>query len=301
MKIAVIGTGAVGGLYGMRIQASGHEVHYLCHSDAAHVAEHGLRLDVDGGEGLVLPQVQVHAEPATLPPCDVVLVALKTTANAALLPQVLPHAVAADGAVVMMQNGYGLESDAAALAPLSRVYACLCFVCAHKVGPGHIRHLDYGPVTIAAHDQRAAAQIGDIVELFAGAGFAATTAASALAARWLKLAWNIPFNGLCTVADCDTGHVLADPTLRARVDALLVEVAQISAAEGAALPDGHLAKMVANTERMVPYLPSMTLDRRAGRALEIDTMFARPLAAAQRHGILAPALTALVAQLRALG
>jgi hypothetical protein len=77
---AVIGTGAIGGLYGARLQHAGHEVHFLARSDAEWIAENGLVVESVWGD-LSLPHVKVHSDVADMPRCDVVLVCLKTTQN----------------------------------------------------------------------------------------------------------------------------------------------------------------------------------------------------------------------------
>ena len=88
--------------------------------------------------------------PKEMPRCDTVIVALKTTANAAL-PSILPHLVKDDGIVLTLQNGLGTEKEIAGIVGAAKVLGGLCFLCANKVGPGHIHHLDYGLITLGAY------------------------------------------------------------------------------------------------------------------------------------------------------
>ena len=104
---AIIGTGAVGGFYGGRLQKAGLEVHFLLNRDYEVVRQQGLRIDSPDGN-FTLPQVNAYNDVNQMPPCDVVIVALKTTQNY-LLPQLLPPLVKPDGVVLLLQNGFNIE------------------------------------------------------------------------------------------------------------------------------------------------------------------------------------------------
>ncbi|MDL1951356.1 hypothetical protein FBQ97_16300, partial [Acidobacteria bacterium ACD] len=146
---AVLGTGAIGGWYGALLAQAGHDVHFLCRSDHAHVKSHGLLVESPLGD-IHLREVQAYDDAADMPRCGVALVTWKATSNGGLGP-VLASVVAPESTVVMMQNGLGNEEAAMVAAGLEpdRLLAGLSFICAHKVGPGHVRHLDYGAVTLA--------------------------------------------------------------------------------------------------------------------------------------------------------
>ena len=89
MRYAIIGTGAIGGLYGGRLARAGFDVHFLLHSDFEYVRDNGLRVDSYDGS-FVISHPQVYASVAGMPPCDVVIVALKTTANGGLPAMLAP-------------------------------------------------------------------------------------------------------------------------------------------------------------------------------------------------------------------
>ncbi|HKL21244.1 MAG TPA: 2-dehydropantoate 2-reductase N-terminal domain-containing protein, partial [Tichowtungia sp.] len=133
-NIAVIGTGGIGGYYGGLLQRAGNEVHFLLHSDVEHVREHGLRIDSKNGD-FTLPQVNAYHDAADMPKCDLVIVALKTTANH-LLKDALPRVAKKDGTVLILQNGLGPDDDVAAIVGPERVVGGLCFICSSKPGPG---------------------------------------------------------------------------------------------------------------------------------------------------------------------
>ena len=133
-RYTVIGAGAVGLLYGGRLQQAGHAVTWVVPSAAEQVRTNGIVIDA-GGTTTSLP-AEVVAAPADAPAADVVLVALKTTANDRLAELVGP-AVAEGVTVAMFQNGLGVEDDLRRAVPgAGAVVGALCFVCAHRRAPG---------------------------------------------------------------------------------------------------------------------------------------------------------------------
>jgi 2-dehydropantoate 2-reductase len=301
---AVIGAGAVGGLYGARLQQAGVEVHFLLRSDFDHVRNHGLLVESVYGD-VDLPQVKVYQHVGDMPPCEVVLVALKTTQNH-LLPQLLPPVVGDDTLVVMLQNGLGVEDEAAAIVGSERIFGGLCFVCSNKVGPGHICHLDYGHITLAQYnaDQKPAGltdPLRYLAEDFEQAGVQIILAEDLLTARWKKLVWNIPFNGLSVVLDAATNEMMENEHTRSLAEMLMNEVvAGAQAVHQRHISPGFVQEMLAATAKMTPYQTSMKLDFDAGRPLEVEAIFGTPLQLAQQAGANVPHLEMLYQQLKFL-
>jgi 2-dehydropantoate 2-reductase len=316
-RYAVIGVGAVGGYYGARLAAAGHELHVVARSDADHLRRHGLQVEsVHGDVHLPAGSFAVHDDPAGVPPVDVVLLATKTTVGperAAALVAPFGRAGRAPGSgdagrapvIVAMQNGLGVEAPLAEAAPGCTVLGGMCFVCANKVGPGHVRHLDYGAVTVGEHtaDGRPAG-VTPAVEAVAadleGAGIDAERLPDLVAGRWRKLVWNIPYNGLSVVLDAGTDELMANPATRELVRAIMGEVTGAAGACGYPIPEAFADGMLRHTETMVPYRTSMKLDHDAGRPMEIDAIYGAPLATAATAGFAMPRTEALAQQLRFL-
>ena len=149
MKYGVIGTGAVGGYYGGLFVRHGIDVHFLLHSDYLHVKEKGLIVESKDGN-FILPQINAYSHAKDMPFCDVVIVALKTTQNSKL-GAILPYVVKSNGIVIVLQNGLGVEKDIAQIVPDAVVLGGLCFLCSNKIGPGHIKHIDYGTITLGEY------------------------------------------------------------------------------------------------------------------------------------------------------
>jgi len=295
---AIIGTGAVGGLYGARLQQAGHDAHFLVHGDIDHVRAHGLRVESPWGD-VALPCVHAYGQAEDLPPCDVVCVCLKTTHNH-LLPRLLPAALRPGGALVLMQNGLGAEEEAAQWFPEARIAGAMCFLCSNKVGPGHIRHVDYGRILFGAYSPDMDETLRGIAGDFEAAGVPVQIAPSLGEARWRKLFWNIPYNGLSVVLQSETDEIMGHPATRELSEALMREVLKGARACGHDIEDGFVAEILDFTEKMKPYRTSMMLDFLARRPLEIEYIYERPLEAARRPGAVLPRIDALRAQLRFL-
>lgn len=307
---AVIGTGAVGGYYGAKLATAGHEVHFLARSDADHIRRHGLVVTSPTGD-MALTDVSVFHDAADVPPVDVVLVALKTTTNAALPTLLGPLMAKAEATgrpapiIVPLQNGLGVEDEAAAAAPGATVVGGMCFICSTKVGPGRIEHADYGAVTLAERtaDGSAAGEtpaVQAIADDLNAAGVEGQPKDDLGTARWRKLAWNIPFNGLSVVLDAGTDEMMADPSARQLVADLMGEVVGGSAAVGHPIGQHYVDVMLGATESMIAYAPSMKVDFDSRRELEIAAIYEAPIAAAADAGFAMVRTEALARQLRFL-
>lgn len=304
---AILGTGAVGGYYGGLLQRAGQDVHFLLRSDYVHVLQHGLRIDSVRGD-FRLEKVNAYPDAASMPPCDVAIVAWKTTENGNLVAT-LSKVLKPGGVVLVLQNGLDPEREAAACLPDAKILGGLCFLCSRKEGPGWIRHLDYGAVTLAAYAPEVAGKdagrpLGVTPEMralgddFRAAGIETRLHEDWRAARWRKLVWNVPFNGLCALLGADTSELMRHVPIRGMIRGLMTEVVAGAAACGAALPEGFVDRMMVDTDAMAPYEPSMKLDRDSGRPMELDAIYARTLEVIQKAGGAAPLMKALMAQLR---
>jgi 2-dehydropantoate 2-reductase len=303
-RYAVVGTGAIGGYYGARLAAAGHEVHFVARTDLDAMRRRGLRVESPGGD-VLLPDVSVFATADEVPPVDVVLLTTKTSTDEPGTALVAPFTD--EGAtVVLMQNGLGIEERLAADLPGATVLGAMCFMCSNRVAPGHIRHLDFGSVTIGQHAPGAStgAGITPAVTAFAddlaGAGVTAHPIPDLVTGRWRKLVWNIAFNGLSVILDAGTDELMADPATRSLIVDLMREVVGAAAACGHPIPESFIDEMMTTTDAMTPYKTSMKLDAEAGRPLEIDTIYQAPVDQARAAGFTMSRAEAVLAQLRFL-
>jgi 2-dehydropantoate 2-reductase len=301
---AIIGAGALGGYYGALLHHdAAREVHFLLRGDFAHVREHGLKVFTTRGDRSIA-RPNIHARPADMPRCDIALVALKSTQNH-LLADILPHALKPDGVVLVMQNGLGVEADAAAVVGSDRVLGGLAFLCSNKTGPGRIHQIDYGSVRLGEYDAAnrpggLTPRLRSVADDFRRAGVQVDLEEDLVLARWKKLVWNVPFNGLAVVLNASTDALMKHPATRALCRDLMGEVLAGAASMGRRLDDDYADQMMDYTDRMAAYKPSMMLDFQAGRPMELRAIYGNPIRAAAQAGVWLPRMSMLHAQLQAL-
>jgi 2-dehydropantoate 2-reductase len=289
MRIAVIGSGSVGCLYGARLALAGHDVHFLMRRDLEAVRRDGLTVrSCDGDFHLA---ARVYGCPEEIGPADLVICALKTTALDAARALISP-CVGPKTDVLALMNGLGVEDQFADWFPPEQVFGGMAFVCINRGEPGVVHHYGYGRVVIG-HQRDDAARARQIAGLFTAAGFDATVAPSLLRARWEKLAWNIPFSTLAVSAGAvTTGQIMEDDGLRDLARALMVETiagGNAELAEGDRIDTGSLVeKMFANTATMGDYRPSMLIDYVNKLPLEVESILGEPVRRAIAHGVAVP-------------
>ncbi|MFK7789118.1 MAG: putative 2-dehydropantoate 2-reductase [Phycisphaeraceae bacterium] len=299
LTYAIIGSGALGGYYGARLMHGGAEVHFLMHSDYGYVAEHGLLVASTQHGDIALPNVHAYREVSTMPRCDVVVVGLKSTSNA-LLPSLLPGVVKEDGCVLTLQNGLGPEDDAAAVVGGDRVMGGLCFLCSNKVGPGHIKQDRFDHIKLGEFATRGVSdRMKRIAEDFDAGGVRVQLAEDLAAARWEKLVWNVPYNGLAAVlgVDCSVLMQRAEPLV---AELMLEVVSAARAVVGHTIPGAFVETMLNNTRNMDAYRPSMMIDREMGRPMEVEAIYGEPMRRAEAAGCAVPRMRMLYEQLKVL-
>ncbi|WP_137983594.1 putative 2-dehydropantoate 2-reductase [Pseudomonas viridiflava] len=298
-RVGIIGTGAIGGFYGLMLARAGYDVHFLLRSEFDTVAREGLQVKSAVYGELSLKPVQAYRSAAEMPPCDWLLVGTKSTGNAALGP-IIRQAAAPNASVLLLQNGLAVEDQLRNVLPDSlHILGGLCFVCVNRVAPGVVAHEAFGAVSVGYHSGPAKdeatrmAVVEACAALFRTAGIDAPVMANLQQARWQKLVWNVPYNGLSALLQTSTGRLMADPDSQALIRSLMDEVVQGAEACGHALPPGFAQHLFTVTESMPDYRPSMYHDLAERRPLELDAIYARPLAAALAVGFDMPRVRAL--------
>ena len=296
MRYGIIGTGAIGGYYGARLAQAGNEVHFLLHSDYDHVRQCGLYVRSHLGD-FRLDHPLVYNDTQAMPECDIVLVGLKTINNR-LLAQLLPPLLRKDTLVVLIQNGIGVEQDVQRMFPNVALAAGLAFICSSKTEPGIVDHQFFGSINIANYSCPDTARVDTFVEELRQAGVEANLL-EYHTARWRKAVWNMPFNGMTVALDTSTDKLLKNPATRQLIYDQMMEVVGAANALGVTTITSEFAdRMMAMTDAMVPYSPSMKLDYDFHRPMEIYYLYSRPIAEARKVGFDMPRLSMLEALLK---
>ena len=299
-RIAIVGAGAIGSYYGARLALAGSDVRFLMRSGLADVRERGLTLrEKDATRHL--PKVAAFATPEEIGPVDLVVVTLKTTANASLA-KLLPPLQHANTVVLTLQNGLGNEEHIASLVGAERVLGGLCYIAVTRGAPGELNCFHTpGAIALGEFNRPAGERAHAIAELLSRAGMKLRVFDNLAEARWQKLIWNIPFNGLAIArGGITTDKILGAPAIAAEVRLLMDEIAHAGRALGFDVPEKFIQAQIDITPPLGAYAPSSLVDFLAGREVEVEAIWGESLRRAQSAGIAMPRLAALYGQLRAL-
>ncbi len=271
----MIGSGAVGCYYGGRLALRGNDVRFLMRADLEHVRRHGLEVRSCFGD-FHLPAVQAFGTTEEMGECDLVLITLKTTSNAAL-ETLLPPLLGENTLLLTLQNGLGNEEFLGEKFGADRVLGGVCFTCINRLSPGVISHTAEGDIAMGEFRGPARGRTEAVGALLRDAGIPVRVEASLPTVRWRKLVWNIPFNGLAiTGGGITTEDILEDPALAALVLPLMREAVAAAEAQGLAMPEGWADYQFSRTPAMGAYRPSSMIDFVEGREVETEAIWGEP-------------------------
>lgn len=301
MRIVIVGSGALGLFYGGLLQRGGNDVHFLLRSDYDAIMQKGLTVHSIDGD-YYLPHVQGHKNTAEIGPVDLVLVGLKTFANRHLGELIWPL-LSEDTQILTLQNGLGNEDYLADLFGAERIIGGVAFLCSNRGEPGHIHHTAAGRIIIGEHQVIDQSRLDLLAGCFRSAGIDCKTTGDLKRARWEKLVWNIPYNGLCALLQQSVDLLMQTQATRHLVRDLMVEVIAAANAQDLTkvITEGYADSMLEFTDGMGIYKPSMQIDREEGRELEIQAIFRIPLEYGLKRNIKMPQVEMLATLLEQCG
>ncbi len=291
-RIAIVGSGALGCYYGVRLARAANDVHFLVRTGRAAIMARGIRIKTPT-ERIHLKKVQAYATTSDIGPCDLVIVALKATSNT-VLAKLLPPLMKPNTIVLTLQNGLGVEEPVAEVVGGEHVLGAICFVGCTRSAPGVIQCSFPGLIMVGEFGRPAQTRTRDIAKLFGQAGVKCEAQDNLEEMRWKKLVWNVPFNGLAIAAGCITTDViLADEGLRTLARRLMEEVLEAAAKFGHVIPRPFMDLQFERTLKLGRYSPSSLVDFREGRAIELEEIWGEPVRRARTVGVPVPRLEML--------
>lgn len=292
-RVAIVGCGAIGLYYGGRLAAAGEDVVFVLRSDYAAVREHGIEVESVHGD-VSLPVVKAVNSSESVGVVDWVVVAWKATANPCAEDVIRPL-LGENTRILTLQNGLGNVEHFGELFGLDRVAAGLCFICVNRVAPGRVRHTASGLVRLADGARRGRTEkVQKFADALQGAGVKCEVSDCLEKALWMKLVWNFPFNGLAiSEGGVDTEVLLKDLKLEGKVRRIMEEVVACAARLGHEIPSEFVEKQIALTKGMGAYKPSSMIDFVAGKEVEFEAIWGRPVNQAVELGVDVPEMLAL--------
>ena len=288
MKIAVFGSGGVGGYFGGRLAAAGEDVTFLARG--AHLTamqQDGLHIESPNG-ALHLPQVQATDRPQAIGPVDVVLFTVKLydvdTAAASLAPLIGPDTV-----VITLQNGVDAMDMVSKHVGADHVAGGAAYIVAVIDKPGHVRHTTAQQLVFGERDKRRSARLVAFEEAGLRAGFQAKASDDVEADLWTKFVRLATWSGMTTVTRSPMGVIRDTPATFELMVAAIQEVITLAHARGVNLPDD----IMDSTMTMIKNFPassksSMLEDIERGRRLELPWLSGAVVRLGKESGVPTP-------------
>jgi 2-dehydropantoate 2-reductase len=303
MHIVVVGAGAMGGLLGARLAASGHDV-LLYDKWTEHVdAIERLGLSIEEMDGTVV-RYRVRATdrpPLSISGADLVLVEVKAyDTYDALRP--FTEALRPETFVLSLQNGLGnLEQMRRALPRHDRILIGTSAHGSTVLGPGRIRHAGKGPTAIGDPTLPASPRfdLTPVQKALTRAGFETEIASNIHSAVWAKLISNVAINPLTALTGLRNGELQDDPDIWSLVEQVVDEALVVMKAAGVPpMIDDHLRHAKRVMEATRPNVSSMLQDIRRGRRTEIDAINGAVVRLGDEMGVPTPVNRWIVALVR---
>ena len=291
MRIAAMAAGAVGGYFGARMAAAGHDVFFIArgaHRDA--IQRNGLTIQSVHGD-LHLPKPNVTDDPAKVGPVDIVLFAVKLwdteTAAAAARPLLGP-----DSRLITFQNGVdSVERLSAVLGP-ERVVGGAAAIASTIASPGVIKHTSqFATIRFGRADKKPDNTLNAFVEAGKAAKLDIALSDDIERDLWQKFIFLTAMAGSTAALRSPIGPIAADPELRGFFRALMEEAFAVGKAKGVPLDPAYIDdRMTFITSKIEPGMKaSMAHDLERGNRLELDWLAGKVRALGRASGIPTPA------------
>lgn len=312
MKLAVVGAGAIGGLLGARLAASGVDVSLIARGpQRAAILAHGLRVkSTDGDLTMRLPCVE---DPTELPPQDYVLIALKSHSVPGILAR-LPALFAPHTAVIWAVNGVpwwyfhdlagryrdhritSVDSDGEQWRVIEpqRVIACVVYPACEVIAPGVIAHLEGDRFSLGEPSGEKTTRVSVLSDALRKAGFKAPVRRGIRDELWIKLWGNLSFNPISALTGATLEGICNDPAARSVARAMMLEAQTIAEELGVKFPL-DVEQRIAAAAAVGAHKTSMLQDLERGRPLEIDALVAAVAELGRLVGVSTPIIDTVLA------
>lgn len=272
MRIAAMAAGAVGGYFGARLAAAGHDVFFIArgaHRDA--MLSNGLKVESVHGD-VHLPKPNVSDDPAKIGPVDVVLFAVKLWDTEKAAEQARPL-LGPNTRVITLQNGVDSYERIAPIVGAERAIAGVTYVVTVIDRPGVIKQTStFQSIICGTSDGRPDAPLEAFVAAAKAAGIPITLSDNIARDRWHKFIFLSATSGATAITRNPMGPILADPDTRALFRNIMRETLAVGQAKGVALDDGFVDERMEFADKNVPATmkASMANDLDRGNRLELD-------------------------------
>jgi 2-dehydropantoate 2-reductase len=299
MRIAAMAAGAVGGYFGGRMAAAGHDVAFIArraHLEA--IRKNGLTIESVHGD-LHLTNVTATDDPKDVGPVDIVLFAVKLwdTEKAAELARPL---VGPDTRVITLQNGVDSFERVSPILGAEQTVAGTAYIASVIKAPGVVSHTSkFAMMRCGRIDGRPDAKLQAFGEAAKAANVDVQVTENMNTERWQKFIFLSAMAGINCMTRLEIGKVLADPDTRAFYRKLMEECHAVGKAKGVALAGDYVEDRMKFSDNAPPGMKaSMLHDLEAGNRLELDWLTGKVVSLGRELGVPTPASEAVYAAVK---
>lgn len=271
MKIAVYGTGSVGGYFGGRLAQAGEEVTFIARgAHLAAIRNHGLKIESPKGDAIIYP-ANATDDPQQIGCVDVVLVGVKawqvSEAAHGIAPLVKPTSI-----IIPLENGVDAPAQLAAVLGEEIVLGGLCQIAAYIAEPGSIRHVGVEPyIAFARIDGKPNLLAEQLQKAFLKAGVKAEIPADIQTAMWEKFVFIVSVSGVGAITRQPVGIIRSLPGTRQLLEQVMREIVAVAAAKNVKLPQDVVARKMAFIDQIpADTTASMQRDIMTGHPSELE-------------------------------
>lgn len=299
-NVLLVGAGGVGAMASFALEYSGESsVTSVLRSDYAHVVENGFKINsCDYGRGIrYRPSNVVNSIEASKQyvPFDYVVLATKCIPGVSSMIDIIAPAVSKDTAIVLIQNGIGIEDEALFKCPGNVILSGVSIIASSNV-KGHIEHSGRDFLSVGyfenvnltnEHQEKVCKRF---VSMYKNDKNQCVFDENVKYSRWRKLVYNACLNPVCALTEADVGRLEIFGGTDSIIRKAMKGVIAIAKSDSVELSEALMDFMIRSKDP-VYYRPSMLVDIDKGNPLEVEVICGNPVRIAKKNGVEAPYLT----------
>lgn len=287
MRIAVMGSGAVGGYFGAKLSAAGNEVAFIARGKhLAALQANGLRVDSPNGD-LLIRRAQFTSTPERVGKVDLILFCVKSYDTESAAEAIAPM-VSERSQILSLQNGIDNPDKLAQVYGRGSIFPAVVYVGAQLSSPGVITHSNGGRIIFGQMDSAIGDEAKNLLRTLTTAGIPSEASAEIRWVQWSKLLWNAPFCAISGLTGANTKQIVESESLHRLALDCMAEVRNAAQTQGIDLQHSLFAEVMNFSRGLGEFKPSLLQDLEAKKPLEYEAFNGIVVKLLEAVGQLAP-------------
>lgn len=293
MKIAIMGSGGIGGYYGAMLQNGGADVTFIARgAQLAALRTNGI--EIEGVKPVKLPKVKATDDASTIGKVDIVIFSVKLRDTESAARQILP-VIGPDTGIISLQNGVTKDDMLAPIVGREHLIGGAAYIGVSVTRPGVIRKAGTmerlvfgefdGKVSPRCEAFLAACKAGNVV---------AEISTDIKTGLWEKFVTLVTMSSITAATRSTIGPIRSNPLTLAFAHDIMKEVVAVGRAQGINLAADLADQRIKHVDGMAPEMrASMALDLELGRPLELPWLAGAVVEMGAQKGVPTPCCRAV--------